>query len=104
MNQMVVSVGRGTNELIQLQLKNRLLATLGVLNDEEHDEGDRICHGCEHHLPFPGESIDRRYTDKDEHNDRRADGRTGSRSEFAKPVQYATEALRNRRALHEISN
>lgn len=40
-NQMVVGLGQGTDELVELHLRRGLLPTLGVLNDEHHHEGHR---------------------------------------------------------------
>ena len=57
-DQVLVSTSRGADELVELALQRGDLACLGVLDDEDHHEGDRRRHRVERCRPPVGKACD----------------------------------------------
>jgi len=69
----------GADQLIQLQLHRHSVAVLGVLNQEDHKEGDDRRAGVDHQLPGvgiaedrPGDQPDHDQADRKQESDRAA--------------------------------
>jgi hypothetical protein len=57
--QSIVGIGYGQEELVELALGRPLMAGLGVLDDEDHSQGQGGYHGLEYRFPSGKEILPR---------------------------------------------
>ena len=94
---------RRSNEFIQFQLKGDLLATLGVLNDEQHHQRDRGRDGGEADFPVTGEALDAQDDDEQEHDEGDQRRRAGPRGDLTDPMKEPADALLRGGVFHDAS-
>jgi hypothetical protein len=92
-NEQVVGTWRGTDEFVEFYLQDFLVPGLGVLNHEEHDQGNSAYDRRECRFPCPRKTIHTKENHENRDQNGRHDRRARARRELAHPMKDSADPL-----------